>query len=54
MTELLESILKTCAPYTKEYTQIPLSDILGKDVSITAYYDKLPSSGGQIRVIVVY
>ena len=48
------AVYKRDSAYTKEYTQIPLSDILGKDISITAYYDKLPSSGGQIRVIVAY
>lgn len=49
------TVYKKSSIYTKEYTQIPLSDILDKDdISITAYYDKLPSSGGQIRVIVAY
>ena len=49
------TVYKKSSVYTKEYTQIPLSDILDNDdMSITAYYDKLPTSGGQIRVIVAY
>ncbi len=41
--------------YSSDYTQIPLSDIVGKEgLQFSAYYDKSPSGGGQIRVIVVY
>lgn len=37
------------------YTKIPISDIIGKEdeLTISGFYDKAPSGGGQIRVIVV-
>lgn len=36
-----------------QYMLIPLSDIIGNDnVTLTAYIDKSPSSGGRVRVIV--
>lgn len=41
--------------YDSDYTMIPLSNIVGRDgIQFSAYYDKSPSGGGQIRVIVVY
>ncbi len=41
--------------YATDYTKIPLSDILNQEgLHYSAYYDKLPAGGGQIRVIVVY
>ena len=45
--------------YEKEYSSStlyrlkPISDIIGSDnYTLYAYYDKLPSSGGRIRIIV--
>ncbi len=49
------SVYQKRTRYASDYTQIPLSDIIGKDgLQFSAYYDKAPSGGGQIRVIVVY
>ncbi len=49
------SVYQKRTRYDSDYTQIPLSDIIGKNnLQFSAYYDKAPSGGGQIRVIVVY
>ena len=49
------SVYQKRTRYDSDYTQIPLSDILGKSgLQFSAYYDKSPAAGGQIRVIVVY
>ncbi len=49
------SVYQKSSTYSSEYVQIPISDLLDReDYNITAYYDKLPDSGGQVRVIVVY
>ncbi|MBO5364107.1 MAG: hypothetical protein J6A56_01405, partial [Clostridia bacterium] len=49
------SVYQKRSRYASDYTQIPLSNIVGKEgVQFSAYYDKEPSGGGQIRVIVVY
>ncbi len=41
--------------YSTDYTKIPLSDIINQEgLHYSAYYDKDPAGGGQIRVIVVY
>ncbi len=49
------SVYRKHFSFSNEYTQIPLSDIIGEEnLNFSAYYDSLPSAGGQIRVIVVY
>lgn len=49
------SVYRKSSLYATDYIQIPLSDLLAQEhLSITAYYDKVPSAGGQIRVIVAY
>lgn len=40
---------------TDTYTKIPISDIIGKtNLNLAAFYDKSDTSGGRIRVIVLY
>ena len=41
--------------FTNTYIKIPISDIIGKtDLSMSAFYDKEESSGGKIRIIIIY
>lgn len=49
------SVYQKSSSISSTYVKIPLTDVAGKkDLKISAYYDKEPASGGQIRVIVVY
>ena len=49
------SVFQISSSISSTYVKIPLTDVAGKkDLKISAYYDKEPASGGQIRVIVVY
>ena len=48
------SVYRKSTLYDADYVKIPITDIIGGNERYAAYYDKLPSSGGQIRVIVVY
>ena len=49
------SVYKKTASLNGDYVRIPISDIINNDnLTVSAYMDKLPSLGGQIRVIVVY
>lgn len=48
------SVYKKSASLHGDYVRIPISDIIGVgNLNISAYCDKSPASGGQIRVIVV-
>lgn len=49
------SVYEKVSGITTTYTKIPLSDIIGKEnqLNILGFYDKDPSGGGQIRIIVV-
>ncbi len=38
--------------YNNNYTSIPLTDAINGDYSLTGYYDKPISEGGQIRIII--
>lgn len=49
------SVYRKTTLYSSEYVKIPLTDIIGKEgLNYFAYYDKAPSGGGQVRVIVAY
>ena len=49
------SVYQKTTGITTTYTKIPVSDIIGKEdsLSLSGFYDKAPSGGGQIRIIVV-
>lgn len=49
------AVYKKSSDINSEYVKIPITNILDtEDLNFSAYYDKATSSGGQIRVIVVY
>lgn len=49
------SVYQRSSSYDTAYVKIPITDILDKnDIQISAYCDDTPSSGGMVRVIVVY
>ncbi len=49
------SVYQRSTSYDVAYVKIPITDILGKEnLQISAFCDDAPSSGGMVRVIVVY
>lgn len=49
------SVYQKGEAFSSGYIKIPLTDIIGKDgVRLSAYYDKGPALGGQIRILVAY
>lgn len=53
--ELADDVVVYQRQYDYSYQVIPLSDVIGSSTgSLSAFYDKRPSSGGRVRVLVVY
>lgn len=49
------SVYQKSSLYETDYVKVPITDVINsKSYRFTAYYDKLPESGGRIRVIVAY